>query len=74
MKKKLQFEVYGYNDIEIERRALKVVSEYLNSDIDKVQELCDIEVEVSAKSQMTEVDGELEPAPAFLGKVFVRVK
>jgi hypothetical protein len=74
MKKKLQFEVYGYNDIEIERRALKVVSEYLNSDIDKVKELCDIEVEVSAKSQMTEVDGELEPAPAFLGKVFVRVK
>jgi hypothetical protein len=74
MKKRLYFEVHGFNNKEIERRALRIISEYLDVVPEEVEKLCDLELEVSAKSQLDEADGEISPTPTFLGKVFARIK
>lgn len=74
MKKRLSFEVHGYNNSELERRAILIIADYLEIEPEKVEELCDLELEVSAKAQLNEEDEKIIPTPTFLGKVFVRVK
>lgn len=74
MKKRLSFEVHGYNNSELERRAILIIADYLEIEPEKVEELCDLELEVSAKAQLNEEDEKITPTPTFLGKVFVRVK
>jgi hypothetical protein len=74
MKKRINFEVHGYNDREIERRALRIIAEYLEVEIEEVEKHCDLEIEVSAKSQFEEVGEQITPTPTFLGKVYARVK
>jgi hypothetical protein len=74
MKKRLYFEVHGYNNSEIERRALRVVADYLEVESEEVQQLCDLEIEIYAKSPLEEKDEKITPTATFLGKVFARVK
>jgi hypothetical protein len=74
MKKRLYFKVHGYNNKEIERRALHIISEYLDVAPEDVEKLCDLELEVSAKSQLDETEGKISPTPTFLGKVYARIK
>jgi hypothetical protein len=74
MKKRLHFEVHGFNNSEVERRALRIVADYLEVEPEEVERLCDLEIEVRAKSPLTEEDEKIVPTPTFLGTVFVRVK
>jgi hypothetical protein len=74
MKKRLYFEVHGYNNSEIERRALRVVADYLEVGTEEVQQLCDLEIEIQAKAPLNEKDEEITPTATFIGKVFARVK
>lgn len=74
MKKRLYFEVHGYNNSEIERRAVRIVADYLEVEVEEVERLCDLEIEVRAKSPLSEEDEKILPTPTFLGSVFVRVK
>jgi hypothetical protein len=74
MKKRLYFEVHGYNNTEVERRALRIVADYLEVEPEEVERICDLEIEVRAKSPLGEEDEKIVPTPTFLGNVFVRVK
>lgn len=74
MKKRLYFEVHGYNNSELERRAIRIVADYLEVETEEVERLCDLEIEVRAKSSLTEEGEKITPTPTFLGAVFVRVK
>jgi adenylate cyclase class IV len=63
MKTKITFEVNGSNKVDIERRALTQIAEFLGIEPDDVEAKCDIELHI-----------EPNPLSDFKAIVYVRVK
>lgn len=63
MKTKITFEVVGSNKVDIERRALTQIAEFLNLETTDVESKCDIELHI-----------EPNVAGDFKAIVYVRVK
>lgn len=73
MRTRMSFTVYGTNAVEIERRAIQVVCEYLNiEDVELAKSKVDMEFDVNG-------DDVSSPEPShsltkFASKVFVKIK